>query len=184
MPDLITKKQFAACFPHARAADIEKYWPYAIEVLTRYDITNKRRVAAFFAQICHESGSLRYNHEIASGEAYEGRKDLGNEFPGDGVKYKGTGLIQLTGRENFKLLGLAFGQDFINQPELLLEPKWSFMSAGWFWNTRALNRIADIDGFLTISKKINGVNKSTGFPNGWADRQICWEICKKALNVV
>lgn len=181
---MITRKQFGDCFPHAKLADLEKYWPYVNDGLAKWEINTPRRQAAFMANVAHETLSLHYFKEIADGHQYEGRIDLGNTFPGDGKKFPGRGWLQTTGRHNYEVTGKALGLDLITKPELLEDPKWCVYASCYFWQSRGLNRIADIDGFLTICKRINGVNKSTGFPNGWADRQVCWEICKKALNVV
>lgn len=174
----LTRKQFDSCFPHARTSDREKFWPFVNGNLIKYEINNARRVAAFLAQIAHESGSLHYSQEIASGEAYEGRKDLGNISPNDGKRYKGRGLIQVTGRVNYQEMGEIMKLDLISNPELLEQAQYAFQSACIFWNSRGLNRIADIDGFERITKKING-----GL-NGYADRLARWEETRKALGVL
>jgi putative chitinase len=178
----LTRKQFDSCFPHASKANLEKFWPFVTDNLIKYEINSgpqpARRIAAFFAQLAHESGSLHYTDEIASGDAYEGRKDLGNISPGDGKKYKGRGLIQITGRSNYQEMGEIMKLDLINDPELLEQPKYAFQSACIFWNSRGLNRIADIDGFERITKKING-----GL-NGYTDRLARWDETRKALGVV
>jgi putative chitinase len=142
-----------------------------------YDINTPKRQAAFLAQLAHESGSLRYVKEIASGEAYEGRKSLGNTEPGDGVRFKGRGLIQITGRANYKAVGDALDYDFITNPEHLERPGAAAMSAGWFWDKRNLNALADVDDFKKITKLING-----GYTN-YPDRLQHWERIKKILNV-
>lgn len=169
--------------PNASKANIEKFYAPLVSAMAKYEINNKYRVAAFLATIAHESGELRYVEELASGEAYENRKDLGNIYPGDGVKYKGRGLIQLTGRENYKLIGLALSYDFINKPADLEKPGAASLSAGWFWHTKGLNRLADIDAFEKIQKKVNGTNRETGKPNGLEDRLKHYEIAKKALGM-
>src|SRR5258707_58804 len=97
------------------------------------------REAAFLAQIAHESGELRYVHEIASGEAYEGRHDLGNTEAGDGVRFKGRGLIQVTGRANYAACGLALDLPLLFHPELLESPDNACRSAAWFWDKHGLN---------------------------------------------
>jgi len=84
---------------------------------------------------------LNYNKEIASGAAYEYRKDLGNIYPGDGVKFKGRGLIQITGRSNYTAAAKALGIDCINHPELLEQPEWAVKSACWWWENKGLNEI-------------------------------------------
>lgn len=143
---------------------IEIFLPNLNLFMPVYDITGKLREAAFIAQVLHESGMLKYTREIASGRAYEGRKDLGNVHPGDGIKFKGRGLIQLTGRFNYEAIGKVFGQDFIKNPDLLSTPSYAVKSACWFWQTRGLNELADHKAFETITKRING-----GL-NGYAER--------------
>lgn len=177
---ILNLEQLARALPHAKPSNIEKYGPEIIETMERYQITTRNRIAAFLAQIAHESGSFRYVEEIASGEAYDtGRlaERLGNtpEDDGDGEKYKGRGLIQITGTDNYKKVGQALGVDFFNNPELLEEPKWACLSAGWFWDSRKLNILADQLDFRGITIKING-----GL-NGFPDRMKRWEEAKKAI---
>ena len=153
-------------------------WIKAINAaMDAYQIDTKLRIAHFLAQVGHESGRLYYVRELASGSAYEGRKDLGNTQKGDGVKYKGRGLIQLTGRYNYKLLTDEFKHDFINHPELLEEPQWAALSAGWYWDKRNLNILADADNILAITKKVNGGT------NGLQDRSVLLTSAKQALYV-
>lgn len=173
----MTIKLLKKCLPHATDANIEKYGAKLLEAMEKYQITTPQRKAAFLAQIAHESGSLRYVREIASGEAYEGRKDLGNTEPGDGKRFKGRGLIQITGRYNYWLVGTALGYDFINKPEDLELPGPACYSAAWFWHNTGLNRLADIDAFEKITRKINGGT------NGMADRLKNWQIAKAVLKV-
>lgn len=125
---------------------------------------NSEREVAFLAQIAHESGGFYYVCELASGGAYEGRADLGNTEEGDGVKYKGRGLIQITGRSNYAACGTALGVDLLNEPELLEQPVLACRSAGWYWKERGLNELADAGDFLRITKRINGGT------NGWKER--------------
>jgi len=176
---MITREQLRRSMPHAIEANIDKFLSPLNQAMFKYDITaNNKRIAAFLAQVCHESGSLRYVEEIATGEAYEGRKDLGNIEPGDGIKFKGRGLIQITGRTNYRILSKALGYDFITNPEKLELPGAAAMSAAWFWESHHLNELADIgtvDSFRKITRIING-----GY-NGWPDRLKNWEICKQAL---
>jgi len=135
------------------------------DAMMEFSIDTVERETMFLAQIAHESGAFNYVKELASGEAYEGRKDLGNTEHGDGVRYKGRGLIQCTGRLVYKQLSDYFGVDFIAQPELLETPEYAARSAGWFWDSRKLNAIADKGDFLLLTKRINGGT------NGYADRQ-------------
>jgi putative chitinase len=131
----------------------------------------------FLAQLAHESGQLRYFEEIASGAAYEGRTDLGNIYPGDGVRYKGRGPIQLTGRNNYRAAGNALGVDFENNPTLVATPEWGFKVAVWFWNSRNLNAAADRGDFDYTTYRING-----GY-NGNSARHYYWEQAKAALGI-
>jgi putative chitinase len=131
-------------------------------------INTPLRQAHFLAQLGHESGELRYTEELASGEAYERRTDLGNTEPGDGRKFKGRGLIQLTGRTNYKAYGDAIGINLLdgdNCRRLATDPDLAVDVACWFWETRGLSLLADQDDVRMITRRING-----GL-NGLADRE-------------
>jgi len=147
--------------------------------MNRYGIVGARRAAAFITQVGHESGQLRYVREIwgptAQQAAYEGRADLGNTMRGDGSKYRGRGLIQITGRANYAACGEALGLDLISNPELLELPQHAAMSAGWFWSTKGLNTLADQGQFAKITRRING-----GL-TGQAGRQALYEKALKVL---
>ena len=173
----MTKEQLKKIFIYASPANIEKFYQPLIDTMERYEINTPKRQAAFLAQLAHESGSLKYVREIASGQAYEGRKDLGNTEPGDGVKFKGRGLIQLTGRANYKKASEYFKEDFINNPQLIETPKYATLVAGWYWDRHSLNKLADIQDFRKITKIING-----GY-NGMADRQKHYDIACKVLGI-
>ena len=125
--------------------------------MNRSQIVGCKRVAAFIAQIGHESGQLRYVKEIwgptAAQMRYEGRADLGNTQPGDGSKYRGRGLIQITGRANYKACGEALGLDLINHPELLEKPQHACMSAAWFWATKGLSPLDDEGGLEGLTER-------------------------------
>lgn len=114
------------------------------------------RLAHFMAQLIHESGSFRYMEEIASGKAYEGRVDLGNTQPGDGVRYKGRGPIQVTGRANYRAFGRKIGIDIERHPEIAGIPSIGLHLALEYWKDRGLNTLADIDDARGITRKING----------------------------
>ncbi len=134
------------------------------DTLTRFTIDTPAKQAYFLSQICHESGCFRYTEEIASGVDYEGRTDLGNTISGDGMRFKGRGLIQITGRANYKKLSDYFGTNFIANPYALKNPQWACLSAGWFWSKKGLNEVCDKNNFLMVTYLING-----GF-NGLEDR--------------
>lgn len=142
--------------PAATQANIAKFHQPLVDACHEFEIEDVLRMAAFLANVAVESGSLRYVREIASGEAYEGRADLGNTEPGDGRRYRGRGLIQITGRANTAECGDALGLPLVEQPELLEEPENAARSAGWFWASRGLNALADRGAFKAIVKKING----------------------------
>jgi putative chitinase len=122
----------------------------------RYDITTKNRQAHFIAQVAHESDHFKTTQEYASGAAYEGRKDLGNTHPGDGKRYKGRGLIQLTGRANYTAASKAFDAPYVEQPELVERFPAAADVSAWFWDTHKLNRHADNDDVRAVTKAING----------------------------
>ena len=147
--------------------------------MNRYQIVGPKRVAAFIAQIGHESGQLKYVKEIWGPTKvqarYEGRADLGNTQPGDGSKFRGRGLIQITGRANYKACGEALALDLVNHPELLEKPQHACMSAAWFWASRGLNTTADAGQFDKITQRINGGQ------NGAADRQALYARALKVL---
>lgn len=160
--------------PLARASK----WVDAINhAMDKYSINTPLREAHFLAQIGHESGRLIYVKELASGKAYEGRKDLGNTVAGDGVTYKGRGLIQITGRNNYQAISNDLGIDFIKHPEFLETAENAALSAGWFWNRHNLNAKADLDLLTQITKTINGGT------NGLADRLLLLGLAKHALGI-
>lgn len=114
------------------------------------------RLAHFMAQLMHESGSFRYMEEIASGAAYEGRRDLGNTEPGDGTRFKGRGPIQITGRANYRRFGRLIGIDLERNPTIAAVPSIGLHLALEYWKDRRLNALADADDVVTITKRING----------------------------
>ena len=172
---MITLEELHRIYPYAgKRADTFIHSLNA--AMAEFDISpHVTREMAFLAQIGHESGQLRYVQEIASGAAYEGRKDLGNTDPGDGVRFKGRGLIQITGRANYAKCGEALGLDLLEHPELLELPENACRSAGWFWKSRWLNELADKGDFKLLTKRING-----GF-NGYADRLALFNKAQQVL---
>lgn len=150
------------------------------DAMSEYEINTKDRMAAFIAQILHESGMLRYTKEIwgpsAAQVRYEGCKDLGNTEPGDGKRFMGRGLIQTTGRNNYKNTGDALGIDLLSNPEMLETTVLATRSAGWFWKNRGLNELADSGKFETITRRING-----GI-NGLEDRERLFDIARRVFS--
>ena len=159
------------------------------EACALFEINTPARLAAFLAQLAHESGALKYMAELASGDAYEGRADLGNTQPGDGRRFKGHGPIQITGRFNHRavrpallLAGYEDVPDFEAEPERLTEPRWGCAAAAEFWSRNGLNAMADRGEFDRISKAINRGNPDARLPaNGDADRRARWERAKAAV---
>ncbi len=144
------------------------------------EINTRPRIAAFLAQIGHESGSLVYVKELGGPSyfaKYEGRKDLGNTQPGDGVRFAGRGLIQVTGRANYNRASVAlFGDDrLLRTPGLLEQPEWAAKSAVWYWTTRRLNALADADRFTDLTRAINGGT------NGLEDRKARYRYALSVL---
>lgn len=176
----ITKPQLLAIMPNAKSR-VDTYLPFLNKYAELYGINTPLRWSHFLAQIAHESGELKYTKELASGSAYDTGKlaqRLGNtlQADGDGQKYKGRGLIQLTGTNNYRLCGTSLGKDFINNPTLLEQPDAATESAFWFFCKYAkLIPYADIDDIKTIRKRING-----GF-NGLPQCQIYLNRAKKVL---
>ena len=123
-----------------------------------FEIDTPREYAHFLAQACHETDHFRTLEEYASGKAYEGRKDLGNVIIGDGVRFKGRGIFQTTGRANYKQLGVKKGNPdlFLKNPELLEQPEYAVWSACVFWKSRNLIDASNNDDSVLLSKKYKG----------------------------
>lgn len=169
--------QLRQIIPYADANRVNALYPFLLITMVEADITTPLRQAHFIAQLAHESGSFNYLEEIASGEDYEGRDDLGNTQPGDGRRFKGRGLIQITGRSNYFNCGEALGVDLIANPTRLANHDLACYSAGWFWETNQINPAADRDDVERVTRIING-----GL-NGFADRKEFLAVAKQVLRV-
>jgi predicted chitinase/LysM repeat protein len=152
----VSMQQLRSIMPNLSEARAQQMLPPLNAAMAEAGINTPRRQAAFLAQLAHESGEFRYMEEIASGAAYEGRTDLGNTQPGDGVRFKGRGPIQLTGRSNYRAAGQALGIDLENNPTRAADPDVGFRTAAWFWNSRNLNQYADAKNFDAITYRVNG----------------------------
>lgn len=173
----ITLEQARAVYPNTQDVVLNRHLAYLNQSMDTYQINlSPIRVRYFLAQLGHESAGFRYMEELASGSAYEGRKDLGNLNKGDGVKYKGRGIIQLTGRHNYRNAGKALNVDLENNPQLASNEKYASLIAGWFWNSRNLNFWSDKEDFRQVTKLING-----GY-NGWDDRLKYLRRAEKVIN--
>ncbi|MDC8758591.1 glycoside hydrolase family 19 protein [Janthinobacterium fluminis] len=151
----MTLEQLLAIMPLARQR-AGLFFPALNSAMAEFGINTPARQASFLAQLGHESGQLRYVRELASGAAYEGRADLGNTVAGDGVRYKGRGLLQITGRANYAACGRALALALVERPELLELVPHACRSAAWFWQSRGLNELADAGDQLRITRRING----------------------------
>lgn len=156
--------------------------PGYVAAMKAANITNPNRAAMFAAQIGHESIGLQYMEEIDDGQRYEWRADLGNNQPGDGPRFKGSGPIQLTGRNNFRAFtrwANANGHtdiDFEKWPHLVREePRWGFLAASWYWTVARpqLNRLSDERDLIGATRAINGGT------NGLPDRQARYNRCSR-----
>ncbi len=181
-------------------------WSPALEdACGEFDISTPQRLAAFLAQVAHESNGLtvfseNLNYSVdgllkvfgkyftptlalsyareperIANRVYAMRLGNGDEGTGDGWRYRGRGPIQLTGRENYRKAGTALGADLEANPDSVVAPLVGSRVAAWFWNQRKLNPLADAGDFLQITKRINGGT------NGLADREAYWAKAKQAL---
>ena len=180
----VTDQQLLNIFPHARS-QAGVFISALNTAMSHRNINTPKRIAAFLAQVGHESGQLQYVHELGSTQ-YLSKYDtgtlaarLGNtpEPDGDGQKYRGRGLIQITGRNNYRQcsLGLFGDERLLSLPELLEQPPWAAESAAWFWEQNGLNELADRDQFNSITRRING-----GL-NGLQDRLELWARARAVL---
>lgn len=144
-----------------------------------FGIVGPVRIAAFLAQVGHESGGFVWTRELwgptTAQKRYEGRADLGNTQPGDGFRFRGRGLIQITGRDNYQRAAAGLGVDVVVDPQLLEERALAARSAAWWWKTHGCNQLADGGDFVALTRRINGGT------NGLTDRQTRWERAKKAI---
>lgn len=177
--DSQTMREVAPTFSGAPAASQAKIIAEAGAVLAAtlesYDITSRLRIAHFLGQTCEESAGYRTTEEFASGREYEGRQDLGNTHKGDGPRYKGRGLLQLTGRANYADYGKALGVDLVNNPTLAAQPALSLKIACEYWKRHDINADCDRDDAQAVTRKVNG-----GL-NGLSDRIAFTQKAKTAV---
>lgn len=180
----VTQQQLQNIMPNARS-QAGVFISALNTAITHRNINTPKRIAAFLAQVGHESGQLQYVRELGNNQ-YLSKYDtgtlalrLGNtpEADGDGQKYRGRGLIQITGRSNYRecSLGLFGDERLLALPELLEQPQWAAESAAWFWELNGLNELADRDQFNSITRRING-----GL-NGLEDRLQLWARARAVL---
>ena len=203
----LTVEHLQACLPQAKRANLEKFVEGINETFEHFEINTPSRCAMFLAQTAHESGNfsatqenLNYaakalmafwpkkfagvaeqyerKPEKIANRAYCDRMGNGNEQSGDGYKYRGRGVIQLTGKDNYRACGKALGMDLVSEPDQVAENPVAVLSAGWYWDTRKLNQWADKDDVATVTKKINGGTI------GLADRTQYFHHIKEVLELI
>jgi putative chitinase len=201
---LITEQQMLQILPNA--GQVAGVFVSALnDAMARFKIEGRLRVAAFLAQVGHESGQLRtlvenlnysaeglirtwpkrFNLVTAAAVArkpeqianivYASRMGNGPAVTGDGWRYRGRGLIQVTGWVNYEACGSALSLDLLNKPELLEQPVYAALSAAWYWSSNGLNELADAEKFAAITKRINGGQ------NGAADRLAIYQLALSVL---
>jgi len=180
---MITDTQLKQIMSNLQTSKLQLYLPHLNAAMQASGVNTMLRTAAFVAQLAHESAEFRFMEELwgptDAQHRYEPAADLakrlGNTEPGDGLRFKGRGPIQITGRFNYKKYGDLLGVDLVDHPELAAQPDWAFATAGLFWKSNGLNELADAQDFVTITKRING-----GL-NGLPDRQKYYGRAKAAL---
>jgi predicted chitinase/tetratricopeptide (TPR) repeat protein len=171
--NLVTRQQAESVYGRKMS---DKQFNDLNSCLQRFEINTVPRIRHFLSQTAHESGGLRWMEEIASGSAYEGRPDLGNTSPGDGRKYKGAGVIQLTGRHNYQKFADFIKDQKVMQGHSYVAQVYPFTSAGFWWKNNNMNALCDRGGTVKeVTKRVNG-----GY-NGLSDRQRYYD---KACQVI
>lgn len=162
----LTEDKLLGIMPNATPALVHRYYPPLVRMMSQNQINTPLRMAHFLAQVGEESGDLRWPQELDGGMQYNGRIDLGNTQPGDGPRFKGRGLLQLTGRNNYTAFGAARNRDFVtgnNSDLIATDPNLAVDSACWYWTTlKNLNLLADADNVNEITYRINGGYKGLG----------------------
>jgi putative chitinase len=182
---MVSADQLAKVMPNLSSAKRVQYLPFLLEAMIEFEINTPLRMAAFLAQVAHESGEFRWMEEIWGPTAAQRRyepvtnksQELGNTGLGDGHRFKGRGPIQITGRANYKRYGDALGIDLIADPTRAAKPEVGFRIAGLYWKRNGLNELADKEWFKTITKRINGAF------NGLEERTRYYTRAKRVLSV-
>ena len=173
---LITEQVLRNLCPYAKPDLLRDVVKYFNELAPQFGVDTKLRICHFFAQASVETDWFKTLQEYASGREYEGRLDLGNTQQGDGVKYKGRGIFQTTGRANYTATGKKMNMDLVNKPELLLDPRNAVWSALIYWQSRNMNAIADRDDIDAASRAVNG-----GY-NGYSERCRALALLKSTID--
>lgn len=182
---ILSVAQFREIAPGLSAARARLYLGYLMAAAAEFGIDTPVRLAAFIGQIAHESGEFKYFQEIWGPTDDQRRyeppgkkaKELGNTQRDDGERYKGRGVIQLTGRGNYRKFGAILQLDLEGNPEVAAETATAFRIAGAYWQNKRLNAQADAGDFESITRRING-----GL-NGYEDRVKYWKRAKQVLGI-
>lgn len=169
---VVTLNELSQVMPHAKQTLLQGYLPHLQSALAEFEINTYLREAMFLAQIAHESGEFRFMRELWGPTEAQKRYEpgtslaaqLGNTQKGDGKRYMGRGVIQLTGRANYREYGKILGKDLEGDPDQVATPELAFRTAGLYWKKRNINQPADRRDIRAATKLING-----GF-NGLDDR--------------
>jgi putative chitinase len=178
---------YSAIFSYMGARDTAPaFGKAAASYFPGFEITSALRVAHFMAQAAAETGGFRWLREIwgptDAQKAYEGRADLGNTIPGDGQKFLGRGVFQITGRDNYERYGKRLGVDLVCNPKLAEDPALALRIACLYWSDHRLNDYADADNILGVSNGINRGNPaSIREPNGYAARKAAYAKARAVL---
>lgn len=185
---VLSAEQLRDIMPNLTGAKLSAYRPCLNAAMAEYEINTPLRASAFLAQIAHESGEFRYMEELwgkNGGTAQQKRYEmpsslahtLGNTQPGDGYRYRGRGVIMITGRSNYRKYGQLLGVDLEGNPDLAAKPEYAFRLAGAYWKTHGLNELADARDFKQITIRINGGTTNL------ADREKYYERARKVLRI-
>lgn len=185
---IVTAKDLKAIAPGAKASLLEPLARAMNLHLPSAEIDTPNRILHFLSQAAHETAGFKTLHEYwgptAAQVKYEGRKDLGNTEPGDGKRYMGRGIFQLTGRANYRAIGKRLGLPLEAHPEMAAQPETSVLIACEYWKSRGINDVANEAtpaAIKAVSIKINGKNKKTGLPNGLEDRKAYFKRAQKVM---
>lgn len=168
----VTADELQKISPGLPRAQAELMAPKVSAAMEQAGITDKRERAAFLAQTAHETDGFRTMEEYASGKDYEGRKNLGNTQKGDGERFKGRGLVQLTGRDNYEKAGAAIGVDLANQPELAAQSPYAEQIAAWYWKQNGIGELAREGKFEKVTRGINGGTNGKESRRDYYDRAL------------
>ena len=183
----ITRQQLMRAVPELYFSRVDEFVASFNMWAIPFGIDSPKRIVHYLAQVFHESGKLRYVEELASGAQYEGRKDLGNTQKGDGVRFKGRGYIQLTGRANYTKFNECdlCTEDVLKHPEKVAEFPLNQIASMWFWQQHGLNELADRDdGGLIGEEIVRQITKRVnGGTNGLSERKFFYRRFKKEFGL-